>query len=341
MAVTIYDVAKKAGVGIGTVSRAVNDSPLISAETKARVLKVVDELKYQPHALAQGLARRRTNMIAIIVPFFTGYFYVEILKSIQNELSNNNYDMLLYNVDKPEKTELFLKKTLEGRHVDGVILISLKIPNEYAKKFIESKTPIVLVDSYYYSLDSLFVKNRNGAFCATEHLIKLGHKKIGMIDGHLKSSPAQVRLEGFKRALKKHNVQWDERYLVVSDFVAGADGFNREAGYQAMKKLLDLKKDKPTAVFVSSDIQAAGAIKAIGEAGFKIPHDTAIVGFDDIELAEFLDLTTMRQPLSKMGRLAVEILINKIRGASQKMESKSFATELVIRKSCGANYQKK
>jgi LacI family transcriptional regulator len=337
VAVTIYDVARKAGVGIGTVSRAINDHPQISPQTKAKVLLAITELQYQPHALAQGLARKKTNMIAIIVPFFTGYFFIELLRGVQQEISKHNYDLILYSVDQTDKTEIFLKKTLQERRVDGVLLISLPISNLFAKRFINVNLPIVLVDSNSPSLDSIIVENEKGAYAATEHLLNLGHTRVGMIDGQLKSSPAQVRLEGFKKALNDHHVRFDERCLVISNFVTGEDGFNREAGYHAMQRLLDMGDGRPSAVFISSDIQAAGAVKAIQEHGLKIPQDIAIVGFDDIELAEYLGLTTMRQPMFEMGKLAVDRLMSRIATPDLAIFHKVFSTTLVVRSSCGAS----
>ena len=345
MAITIYDVAKKAGVGIGTVSRAINDSPQISPKTKARVLQVVGELKYQPHAVAQGLARKRTNTIACIVPFFTGYFFVELLRGIQSQITKYKYDLILYSVDEIDKKEMFLRRTLQERKVDGVLLISLKISDEYAPKFLHAKFPIVLVDSYHPELDSILVQNDEGAYLATEYLISLGHTRIGMINGQLKSTPAQLRLQGFRRALQDHNVPFNKDYLVISDFdgdneVLPNDGFNKEAGYRAMQKLLDSGNGRPTAVFISSDIQAVGAIRAVTERGLRVSEDVAIVGFDDIELSEYLGLTTMRQPMFEMGELAVQRLMAKISGTDSKDFKKIFSTNLIIRESCGGQVEK-
>ncbi len=297
MAVTIYDVAKKAGVGIGTVSRAINNSPRISSQTKAKVDKTIQELKYQPHALAQGLARKRTNMVAIIVPVFTGYFYLELLKGIQQEMSKYQYDLLLYSVDQTVKTEIFLKRTLRERRVDGVLLISLTISDSDVKKFVHSQFPIVLIDSDHCDLDSLTVENEQGAYLATKYLINLGHTRIGIIDAQLKSLPAKKRLEGYQKALRDHKIHYNRRYLVISDSDIEKDGFNREAGYTAMKKLLQMDEHRPTAVFISSDIQAAGAIKAIKEYGLNIPEDVSVIGFDDIELAQYMGLSTIRKTM--------------------------------------------
>jgi LacI family transcriptional regulator len=344
MSATIYDVAKKAGVGIGTVSRVINKSPQISPKTRDKVLKVIKELKYQPSAMAQGLARKRTNIIACIVPFFTGYFYFELLNGVQQTLSNRGYDLILYSVDKIEKKEEILKRTIRERKVDGVLFISLPIFDKHVTKFIESKLPIVLVDSYHDELDSITIENKQGALDATEHLIHLGHKRIGMINGNISSIPAMNRLEGFKAALLKNNISFDEHLVINTNStndpeILQNDGFNKKAGYTAMNQLLELKKNRPTAVFISSDIQATGAIKAIQEQGLNIPKDIAIVGFDGIELSGYLGLTTMKQPMFEMGIIAVERLIEKIQNpdTTNRNFKKLFHPKLIVRETCGMN----
>lgn len=341
MAVTIYDVAKKAGVGIGTVSRTINNSSQVTAATREKVLKAIDELNYQPHALAQGLARKKTHMIATIVPFFTGYFYHDLLKGINHEASKHQYDLILYNVDQTNKVERFLKRTLQEKRVDGVLLISLNISDEFMDEFLRSQFPIVLVDAFHENLDSITVENEKGAYIATKHLIQQNHQKIGMIDGQLKSIPARVRLEGYKNALRDHGINFDERLLVISDFDSEEDGFNRESGYRAMNRLLGFPEERPTAVFVSSDIQAIGAMQSIREHGLSIPDDIAIVGFDDIEMASYLGLTTMRQPMHEMGELAVCRLMDKIANKGEPNFKHSFSTELIVRDSCGEVKQNK
>lgn len=342
MSVTIYDVAKKAGVGIGTVSRVINNSPQISPGTREKVLKVIRELKYQPSAMAQSLARKKSNIIACVVPPFTGYFYFEVLNGIQHALSNYGYDLILYNVDKLEKKEEILKRTIKERRVDGVLLISMPISNKLVARFKESKLPIVLVDSYHQDLDSITVENEEGAFIATEHLINLGHQRIGMINGCLHSIPALNRLKGFRAALNKYHLVCHDNWVVNVNFngdteVLHNDGFNKLAGYKAMSRLLQLNEDRPTGVFISSDIQATGAIKAIKEFGLKIPDDITIIGFDDIELSEYLGLSTVHQPMYEMGKLSVDRLMDKIAGRASDNFKKVFPTKLVIRETCGTS----
>ncbi|MFQ5641013.1 MAG: LacI family DNA-binding transcriptional regulator [bacterium] len=337
MSATIYDVAKEAGVGIGTVSRFLNNSSQISEKSKRKVLAAIKALNYQPHTAAQNLARRRTNTIGCIIPFFASYFFVELLRGVQKKIMGCKNDLILYSVDFDLKKEIFLKRVLKERRIDGLLLVSLEIPDEYVEKFVSQKFPIVLVDSFHPGLDFIKVDNVEGAHIATNHLIELGYKKIAMIDGQLKSVPARLRLDGFKKALKEHRCPFDNRYFVTCDFADEADGFNKEAGYGAMQQLLDLGEDKPKAVLISSDIQAIGAMKAIKERGLKIPQDIAVVGFDDIELASHVGLTTMRQPIISMGELAVERLMKKISGEEDGTKFQlRFSPQLIVRESCGA-----
>ncbi len=343
MRVTIYDVARKAGVGIGTVSRVINNSPQISPRTREKVLRVIKELKYQPSVMAQGLARRKTNTVACIVPFFTGYFYFEMLNGVQQALSHYGYDLILYSVDQIERKDQFLKKALRERRVDGVLLSSMTISDSMAEKFVQSKLPIVLVDAFHPMLDSICVENKQGAFRATEHLINQGHTKLGMINGNLRSNPAKSRLEGFIQALESHNLIPDKQaiYHVKDDAdpdIYHNDGFNKQAGIDGMKKILSLGSARPTAIFVASDIQAIGAMQEAKATGLRIPHDMAIVGFDGIELSEYLGLTTMKQPMREMGEIAVDHLIGKINNGVEHtgILRKLLHPELIVRETCGA-----
>ncbi len=342
MQTTIYDVAKKANVGIGTVSRVINNSPQISPQTREKVRKVINELKYQPSAMARGLARKCTNTIACIVPSFTGYFYFELLNGVQKAISKLDYDLILYSVDLYKKKEEIFKRILRERKVDGALIISMSISDEFATKFNQSKMPTALVDSYHKDIDSITIENKQGALLATRHLIKIGHKKLGMINGNLNSIPAKIRLDGFKEALAESDIAPDERYIISSNGALKPDlqyndGFNKATGYSSMKSMLAKNGEHPTAVFISSDIQAVGAIRAIREKGLRIPEDIAIVGFDDIELSEYLGLTTVRQPMFEMGTLAANRLTSKIAGTNSKNLKKVFSTELVVRETCGAS----
>lgn len=336
--VTIYDVAERAGVGIGTVSRAINNSPNIHPETRERVLRIAKEMNYLPHALARSLARQKTSTIAAIVPFFTNYFSSELLKHIQYALSRHHYDLILFSLDRVERLETMLERVFSERRVDGILLISTPIDPHMEKKLLHKDCPIVLVDNVHPKLDSILVNNESGAITATEHLIQLGHRHIGMINASLTSYPARRRYEGFQKALAEHQLSFNPHHVMIADTEQHEHGFNEESGYMAMTQLIKRQKKRPTALFVASDVQAMGVMHAAREANIHIPDDIALVGFDDIEFAKFFGLTTMRQPIGRMGSLAVETLIKRI---EHQIENDPLCTELeselIIRESCGSS----
>jgi LacI family transcriptional regulator len=333
--VTIYDVAKKAGVGIGTVSRAMNDSPNINCKTKARIQAIAKELDYKPHSLAQGLARKKTFTIAAVVPFFTNYFFIELFKNIQATLTESGYDLILYNVDRKYLWEHTMDRVLTDRRADGVLIVSIGINEEYADKFINAKVPVVVIDNLSYKIDSVAVANRLAAKQATEHLIHLGHNRVGMINGHLSSYPALMRLQGYKQALIENELEFDDEILVICDAKVGEHGFNEAAGYKLMQRIIELGDRMPSALFVSSDVQALGVLRAAKENGISIPRDLALMGFDDIEFSRFMGLSTMRQPFGDMGRLGVKRLIELINGAEDAGYHKELKAELIVRETCG------
>jgi len=341
MAVTIYEVAKKAGVGIGTVSRVLNNSSQISPETRDRVLKVIKALHYQPHVMAQGLARKKSLTIAALIPFFTGHFYVELLKGIQQATAQHKYDLILYSIEDVHDKDFYLKRALQQRRVDGVLLVSLPLSDPFAKEFRRKKLPLVLVDAFHREFDSITVNNQTGAYVAAQHLLQLGHQRLAMITGHRESAPAQHRHAGFQNALQEAGVKIAGELIISSDALGKEaatvnDGFNKEAGYLGMKQLLLLDGKRPTGVFVASDIQALGAMKAVRESGLRIPEDIAIVGFDDIELAEYVGLTTVRQPMFQMGKQAVERLMALIDHKDSLRQHLRIETELIVRESSGS-----
>jgi LacI family transcriptional regulator len=336
---TIYDVARKAGVGIGTVSRALNDSPNISPETKEKVLRVAREMGYQPHALARGLAKKRTGAIGAIVPFLTNYFYLELLKGIQHEISRSKYDLILYSADDVTRGEELLERVLRERRVDGLLYISMPLSNRAARKVRSRQLPVVLVDSYHPEVDSIHVENQQGAYQATRYLLELGYRRLGMINGKLRSFPARERRQGFLKALSDFGLSPRPEWMIECDDMDGQDGFNAPAGYRAMLSLLALD-DLPEALFVASDVQAYGVLRAAREKGVRIPDDLALVAFDDIQPSELIGLSTVRQPMFEMGQRAVKRLTEKLENGVQDLWHETLGTRLIIRSTCGGDGRK-
>ncbi len=337
MGITIYDLAREAGVGIGTVSRCLNNHPSVSPKTRERVLAVAKRLNYQPHAHAQRLASRKANTVSTIIPFFTNYFFIEVLQGVQDKAAEYGIDLILYGVNNPSEVEYYLRRSLHGGRVDGVMFFSMTFPESYVHKFEEMKLPLVIVDAYHARFDSLLVKNKEGAMQATRHLLSLGHRNIAMINASLETVPARERLEGYKAALEEENIPFSMARVVISSN-GKQDGFNRDAGYESMKEILrrNVGHDRVTAVFIASDVQAIGALEAARELGVRVPEDIAIVGFDDIELAKHAQLTTVRQPMHTMGTIALQMLVDRMKNPDAPPQLSTFLPELVVRKTCGA-----
>ncbi|MEK9138691.1 MAG: substrate-binding domain-containing protein, partial [Bacteroidota bacterium] len=209
--------------------------------------------------------------------------------------------------------------------------------DSFVAKFQQMNLPVVLVDTYHENFDSLRVKNKEGATRAAQHLISLGHHNIAMINATLENQPARERLDGFRNALEQAELEFDTRNVFTAT-IDKQDGFNREAGYASMKELIKRStlRNPITAVFVSSDVQAIGALEAARELGVRVPEDIAMVSFDDIELARHAQLSTMRQPMHEMGSLALEKLHARMKAPTNAPTLTTFLPELIIRQTCGA-----
>lgn len=328
--VTIYEIAKAAGVGIGTVSRVLNNHTSVTPQTRERVRQVMRQMNFQPHTYAQRLAKNQSETISAIIPFFTNYFFVEMLRGVQDGIGRLGYDLTLFGVNDINQVEAKVARAIQKGRVDGILFFSMRLPDKIVSRLREARIPLVLVDSFYPKFDSLSVANADGAYDATTHLINLGHRRIGMINALQRSVPAVERLQGFKRALASGGMDFSED-LVKSGINSKEDGFNREAGYEAMQEFMKMGPDMPRAFFVSSDIQAIGAMAALSEKGLRVPEDVSVIGFDDIELAGHLRLTTMRQPMYQMGRMAVERLAERMTDDNLKVVHTTFLPELVLR----------
>jgi LacI family transcriptional regulator len=328
---TIYDIAKRAKVGIGTVSRVLNKHANVSEETRKRVLKVVAKLNYKPHPYAIGLARQRTNSILFTIPFFATFFFLEILRGIQKQLAENDVSIILLGVNHPDQIEETLRQSIHRHRVDGIVFCSMKMHDHLAESTMFHNVPMVLVDTYHKNFDSIAVNNKQGAYLATKHLLDLGHTRIAILNANLRSVPANERFKGYQLAMNESCKVLDSNLMIKtkSEYL---DGFTRETGYEQMKELLSLGSTIPTAVFAASDIQAIGALAAITEAGLRCPEDIALIGFDDIELSGPLGLTSMRQPMSEMGSLTIQRLIERMNHPKLLPDHKTFEPTLIVRR---------
>lgn len=335
LGVTIYDIAKEASVGVGTVSRVLNNHPSVSPETRDHVLAVAQRMDYRPNASAQRLARRKSRTITAIMPYITNYFFVELLGGIQDYLFERDYDLLLYGVNHPKQIENYLQRSLRAGHSDGMLIASIDLPPDYTQRYLKNNFPIILVDRFNEHFDSFFVQNAEGANAATRYLISLGHSRVAMITGNAETTPTRERAEGYRTAVAEFE-QVASAGIFHPVVESKNDGFTKDAGYEIMKSVLALPAEtRPTAVFVASDIQAFGAMHALKEAGLRCPEDISIVSFDDIELAHYYGLTTMRQPIRRLGVLATERLFIRMDDPGLDPLHRRFTPELVIRHTAG------
>lgn len=321
----IYDVAKKAGVGIATVSRVINDSDKVKAETRDKIIQVMNELDYRPSKVAQNLAKQKSNAVAVILPSFVDHFFVEVLKGIQDSLEKKEVDLILYKIDVDEKRISKIMDIVHSRKVDGIAAITMNISNSNYQELLESEMPVVIADERSKDFHSIYFDNIKGAEMAVDYLFNSGHQKIAFINGDPEHYNAQERFQGVKKAFKKHKLDLDEKYIIESDFYA-------EDGYQSMQELLEMPRSQwPSAVFAASDNQAIGAIQALEERALKAPDDIALIGYDNIELAKYLKITTIWQPMYKLGQLTIEVLLKAIEGDLKERFEKELDLSLIKR----------
>jgi len=330
-AATIRDVARAAGVGLGTVSRVINGSPLVSEATRKRVLEIIAELDYVPNPTARRLSLGKTLTIAVVAPFFTRPSVIERLRGVENTLAESEYDLIIYNVETVERRDICMQTVPRRERVDGVLIISLSPRNEDIPFLESADVPIVLVDANHPSLTSLnrvIVDDVEGGEKATQHLIDLGHRKIGYISDPLENpfnfTSSKFRYQGYRQALENAGIPFKAEY-----HRQGEHG-HYEAEHLAAE-LLTLP-DRPTAIFAASDTQAMGVLEAARNAGLSVPEDLSVIGYDDIEVAEYLGLTTIRQLLFESGQRGVELLLERLDTPDGEPVCEVHSTELIVRK---------
>ncbi len=329
MGVTIYDIAEKANVSIATVSRVLNKNPRVSAATRARVLRVAEDLGYEPHPSAQSLARRKSSLVSAVIPMVTNYFFMEVLRGLQARLAETEYDLLVYTARTMEEVGTQLERALHRGRSAGVLLFSSPIRERQLARIRRSGQPTVLVDCFHTDFDSVSIDNEHGGYLAARHLIDQGRERIAIIMANPGSVPAADRQKGYRRALEEAGLQPNDAYAISSDDEE-THGYTEAHGHEAMEQLLACDP-APDAVFATSDVQALGAIAALREAGLKVPEDVCIVGFDDIRLSEHLGLSTLRQPMYDLGRLATEKLLSRIAEPDRLPTHTVFSPHLVKR----------
>lgn len=328
-AVTIRDVARKAGVGVGTVSRVLNDSPMVSEETRLKVQTAIEALDYSPSSVARNLSRGRSMAIAVIAPFFTRRSYVERLQGIEHVLSAGGYDLILYNVETVLRRDECLRALPRGERLDGLLILSLAPDDAEAERLRQISVPTVLIDAYHELLPTVTINDVAGARAAVEHLIALGHERIAYIGEYLDDNPFNFRpiidrYRGYRDALEAAGIPFNPEY-----HQQGFYGW-REARRMTQELLaLDVP---PTAVFAYSDTMAFGVLEAAQHANVTVPDEFSVIGFDDVEIAQYFRLSTVRQPLYETGARGAELLLEWLDSDLSRQAQHIFLpTELVAR----------
>jgi DNA-binding LacI/PurR family transcriptional regulator len=326
--VSIKDVAKAADVSYSTVSRALNDSPRVKTETKKQIQRIAAEMGYLPSAVARSLVKQRTQTIGIVVTTITDLFFAEVIHAIEETALVHSNSVILANSHGEPERELQAIRNLRERRVDGIILVSGCSSREELCAEKMTGVPIVIINNVHQEHigHSVEVDNVGGGRMATQHLLELGHTRIAHIAGPAWEWDARERQSGYEHALQAHDVPVDPTLIIRGNS-------RPHGGIKAMQQLLSISP-RPTAVFCYSDATAVGAMRAARAAGLRIPHDLSVVGFDDIDLAPFLEppLTTVAQPKRKMGETAVQMVLALLEGDAP-VEDCVLPSRLVVRES--------
>jgi len=329
MKVTIYDVAKKAGVSISTVSRVLNNTGRISERTRKRVLRVMEELHYQPSMVASALTGKRTRTIGLVIPDVANPFFSEIARKVEDRGREQGFNVLMCNTDNNPETEEMYLSLLRQKSVDGIIIGTTTNNYTMIKELLERNFPLVFIaqDIPELAINVVRVDDFLGGYQAVSHLVSLGHQQIAIMLGNLRRTSDKYRLQAYQQVLQENGLKYEESWIVYTDY-------SMVDGKRAAMELLQ-STPRPTAIFACFDSLAVGIYQAAKELGLRIPHDLSVVGFDNTILSSIIDppLTTVAQPIEEMGRQAVDLLIAQVEGANHTKQRIILPPHLVVRRS--------
>jgi DNA-binding LacI/PurR family transcriptional regulator len=327
-AVTIRDVAREAGVSVATASRALNASAIVNARTRDRVLTVMSELGFTPSPAARRLSLGRTLTVGVVVSFLTRPQAAERLRGVDAVLSDSEFDLVIYNVESVQKRDHFLTTLGHSRRTDGLLVMSLPPAGDAAE--LASSVPVVFIDVHTPAVDRfarVVGDDRAGASLAARHLVELGHRRIAFIGDSTREpfgfTSSRDREAGLTEELARAGITIPRHWI-------GHGAHGRYEARDLAHRML-APDDRPTAVFAASDTQALGVIAAARDLGLRVPDDLSVIGYDDIEAADYVGLTTVRQQLFESGRLGAELLLSQIRERTDQPPVARLAPELVVR----------
>lgn len=332
MKVTIYDVAKKAGVSIATVSKVINNTGNMRESTRQRVKEVMEELNYYPNVLASALMGKGTKTIGFLVQDISNPFFSQLAKVIEDRVHEKGFNVFISSTDDDEVKEKKYIELMEQKQVDGFIVSSTYKNKDILKNLIERDLPLIMLtqDDPELNVSKVSIDDFKGGYEATSHLLQNGHRKIAIIAEKLSNS-SDKRLEGYLSALKTYDVQVNKDLIIrINPSI--------ENGMKSLNMLLKLAREyRPTGIFACNEQLAIGVMLAAREHGIQIPNELSLVGFDDTILATTTvpRLTTIAQPIEEMGRKTVDLLIEEIESGVSKQERVLFNPQLIIRETTG------
>jgi LacI family transcriptional regulator len=327
---TIYDVANRAGVSISTVSRVLNNPGKVQEQTRKAVLTAMDELSFIPKAEAIARARKHLYRIGVITPFLTEASFVQRIRGISDYLNPSQFELIIYTVKTNEQLSEYLDMLSVGGRLDGLIVLSILLPDDQRLRLKRSGIPVVFVEVAYDEFSAVAIDNVRGGQVAAEYLLSRGYTQFGFLGEYSSMSFAlaatEQRLEGFRQTLKRAGISLEERFVRTSEM-------SKDQGDRWISDLL-LNPERPQVLFASSDILGAKIMKIASKHGLKVPEDIGILAFDDLDMAEFLHLSTVSQSLDASGRLAAELLEKKISRKDEPRRKILLDLSVVDRGSC-------
>jgi len=324
-------VAEHSKVSIATVSRVINNDPKVSRETVLKVQASIAALEYKPNRVAQRLrsSNSKTKLLGLIIPDIQNPFFVDVVRGVEDYAYQNNFAVMIGNFGQDEKKEKLYLDIFQSENIDGLIVAPIHGKDKGIENLVKKNIPVVCIDRGLTEIDVDVVKvdNELGAFNAIDHLLYMGHKRIAFISGNFKIPTYIERMSGYKKALEKHGVPFDESLVF-------ARNNDYRSGFEIAQKILELEQ-RPTAIFSGNNLLTLGALEAIHAENIKIPEEISIIGFDDMPWSISLNppLTAVRQPGFDMGRKAAEMLYERIANPGKKKENVILKTELMLRKS--------
>jgi len=332
MSVTINDIAKKARVSHATISRVLNNSGYVKAETREKVIKVIKDMNYTPSAIARSLSRSKTNTIGVIVPDINNLFFGEIIKGITEIADEHNLNIILCDTDENKDKEIKAINVLREQRIQGLLITPTCYKelgnNENLKALKNLGIPIILIDGHveYLDFSGVFINHTRGAYDGTTTLIEVGHTKIAIITGDMNSRPAKERLHGYEKALQANNIPINDDYIFYGDY-------KHETAYVITKQILRMD-NRPTAIFVTSNTMILGCIKAFYEEKIDIPRDMAIIGFDKVDMLNIIgmNISFINGPSIELGRIGMKMLLENLNSKEPtEIKRQTILPELVLK----------